>query len=101
MRRNRVLLKKREGEGARLEGFWELPRLGEVPAASAVKFTGKFRHHITYNEYRVSVVRASVTKVADGLRWVSIDRLAAMPLTTLARKALKAAGVYGLGKDVG
>jgi A/G-specific adenine glycosylase len=92
-RRGRILLKKRGADEARLAGFWELPLLGEIPGAAPGKFLGEIRHHITYNEYRVSVVRVNVTKATENLRWVEIKDLAAAPVTTLTRKALKLAGL--------
>jgi A/G-specific adenine glycosylase len=100
--RKRVLLKKRIGEDARLlAGFWELPQLREVPGAKAAEYVGEIRHNITYNEYRVSVVRTSGAKITPGLQWVKLSDLTALPLTTLTRKALRLAALGGLKKMLG
>jgi A/G-specific adenine glycosylase len=88
-RRGRVLMRQRAAGETRLAGFWEVPLLGDLPGARVVEILGEIRHHITYNEYRVSVVRVAAVKAPAGLCWRDRNEMAGLPLTTLARKALK------------
>ncbi|HWZ81986.1 MAG TPA: A/G-specific adenine glycosylase [Terriglobales bacterium] len=50
-----------------------------------------FRHSITVTNYTVHVVRASTT--AKQGKWIPIEKISEVPLTGLARKILRAAGI--------
>jgi A/G-specific adenine glycosylase len=97
-----LLLRQRPAGSAIMPGFWELPQ-AEAARLDAECFEalgiecdgllGEFRHAITFRSYRGRVHRgAIIAKAPKGYRWVSRDRLAALPLTTITRKALAAAG---------
>jgi len=87
-RRGRLLLCP--CSGSRLDGFWELPEAQAIPA----KYTGdllvELRHAITRYDYRIRVVQARVDRTPPGCRWVRLNELQGLPLSTVTRKALAA-----------
>lgn len=87
LKRRSVYLKQRKANENLMPEMWELPEI--APNGQAPAFT--LRHAITVTDFRVSVVRSS--DVQQGGRWVKFDRLATLPLTGLARKILRRAGV--------
>jgi len=100
-RGERLLLRQRPADSAIMPGFWELPQ-AEAARLDAGCFQslgiesdgllGEFRHAITFRNYRGRVHRGILAgKAPGGYRWVSTTRLAELPLTTIARKALAAA----------
>jgi A/G-specific adenine glycosylase len=92
-RRGRVLLRQREAGERRMAGFWELPTPEHLPAARVGAAIGTVRHSITHHRYHFQVARASASPRERAFRWFPTPRLAAIPLSTSARKALKLAGV--------
>jgi A/G-specific adenine glycosylase len=94
-RRGRVLLWQRAAASRRLAGFWELPAPEQLPALSAPRTLGAFRHTITHHHYAVTVCAAEVTRAPRPLRWQPIANLDRLALSTTSRKALRLAGVMG------
>jgi len=96
-RRGRLLLWQRPADSRRLAGFWELPSPDQLPESHTLPEIGAFRHTITHHHYRVTV-RASrlapKTRVSLPLRWIPIDTLPTLPLSTTTRKALRLAGLF-------
>jgi A/G-specific adenine glycosylase len=95
-RRGRVLMRQIEIRARRMAGFWELPTPAHLPEARIGTPAGCFRHSITHHRYTITVARAAgrITAPKDGgFRWFSPPELTAMPLTTVARKALHIAGI--------
>jgi A/G-specific adenine glycosylase len=90
-RGGRVLLRQREASSRRMAGFWELPAPEELPAARTGRNWGEFRHTITYHHFTFTVRSASVRAPGPEFRWFTPIQLAAIPLSTTARKALKLA----------
>ena len=101
-RAEKLLLRQRPDDSAIMPGFWELPQ-AEAPRLDAGCFRdlgiecdgllGEFRHAITFRNYHGRVHHGIViAKAPLGYRWVSRRRLAGLPLTTITRKALAAAG---------
>ncbi len=84
-----VLLKRRPAGSSLMAGMWELPEI-KYPAGDAVVFT--LRHSITVTDYTVRVYAQNTPQVKGG-RWFPQSRLAALPLTGLARKILRTAGI--------
>ena len=102
IRGERLLLRQRPDDALIMPGFWELPQ-AEAPRLDTACFRalgiecdgllGEFRHAITFRSYRGKVHHGVVRgRPPKGHQWVSQDRLAVLPLTTITRKALAAAG---------
>jgi A/G-specific adenine glycosylase len=81
-----VLLVQRPSHASLMPGMWELP---EVPAQNGSEPWLTLRHSITVTDYLVRVIQDPRPNHADGL-WIPRSRLAALPLTGLARKILRA-----------
>jgi len=87
-RRGRLLLWQRPPASSRLAGFWELPEAEQIAGARLRASLGGFRHSITNHRYQVTVALAGLRRTPDGFQWVEIARLPALPLSTMAAKAL-------------
>jgi A/G-specific adenine glycosylase len=84
IRRNgRVLL----APGARVKGFWDLPEPFRAARLGAV--LGQFAHTITHRHYRFTVREAKTAHVPRACRWYSEKEILGIPMSTVARKALK------------
>jgi hypothetical protein len=59
---------------------------------------GEIRHAITRHRYRFTVAAAKVRAPANGCRWLRVEQMQDVPLSTAARKALSAIGVLA-GRD--
>ena len=87
-----VFLQRRSGGESRLANFWELPQVpaGGLPGS---KLQGEFSHQIVNDRYRVRVwlldSDSSAVLTIDG-RWFTLPELAQVPVTTVAKKALRA-----------
>ena len=94
-RRDRVLLKQRPADSARMAGFWELPAPEDAPGVPVLREAGEFQHTIVNTRYRVRVLVAAPVRIvhlasaAAGAQWVPQDELEHIPLTTITRKALR------------
>ena len=87
-RDGRVLLVRRPKTASLMPEMWELPAAGRVNGD--VLF--RLRHAITTTDYSVSVVPGGSGIVGNG-RWVRKQELSRLPLTGLARKILRRAGL--------
>ena len=85
---DKVLLWRRSADSRRLAGFWELPEREQLPAATVRVAAGGFRHIIVNTTYLVQVYRASLRARPNGFQWLPKSGLEALPLSTIARKAL-------------
>ena len=93
--RGRILLRQNaRGPARRMAGFWDLPAPEDLPGARAGRQLGEFRHTITHHHYRWTVYEAALggKATAAPFHWFQAPELAAIPLTTTARKGLKLAG---------
>jgi A/G-specific adenine glycosylase len=88
-RNGAILLRQRASGASLMAGFWELPSPEELPAWRPGEALGSFRHTITHHHYTVTVVTGTVSGVPPGFRWRRRDGLERIPLTTMARKALR------------
>ncbi len=88
----KVLLVQRPPEASLMPGMWELPQAfaGNGRRNGGNDLLMRLRHSITATDYTVSVFRGAE---ARGGKWISRGRLARLPLTGLARKILRRAGV--------
>jgi A/G-specific adenine glycosylase len=84
-----LLLWRRPTEARRLGGFWDIPESTQLKDAVPGPVLGSFRHSITNTAYEFTVVSASIGGVPAGFEWVRDTQVAALPLTTVARKALR------------
>jgi A/G-specific adenine glycosylase len=82
-----ILLVRRSQNQSLMPGMWELPEVAAPNAADEPLFS--VRHSITVTNFRVRVVARGP---ANG-RWVRISRLNTLPLTGLAKKILRTAGI--------
>lgn len=87
-RGGKLLVRQRGADEGRLAGFWELPALEEVFGLRAERTLGSFTHTITHHYYTFTVVSGSAPAAPPGMRWLSKDELAHLPVTTASRKAL-------------
>ncbi len=85
-----ILLVCRSKSHSLMPGMWELPELASPPATDELLFS--IRHSITVTDFKVQVVSRKRILAAKGV-WVGIPRLTRLPLTGLARKILRTAGI--------
>src|SRR5271156_1165451 len=86
-----VFLVKRAHDTPLMAGGWGLPEVSDRNGAGGPSFA--LRHSITVTDYTVKVWRMAAPAGTRG-EWIPVGRLARLPLTGLARKALrKAEGV--------
>jgi A/G-specific adenine glycosylase len=85
-----LLLWQRGPESRRLAGFWELPEPDMVPKAEPLEELGVFSHAIVNHKYRIILKKGKLRGIAQNpCKWVLLDQLAELPLSTVARKCLK------------
>lgn len=87
-RKGRILLTP----SPRVKGFWDLPEPG--PQARVGATLGDFQHTITHRHYRFTVKEAIAGAAPKGSRWHTDKEIAQIPLSTIARKALR---IYNAG----
>jgi A/G-specific adenine glycosylase len=89
---DRVLLRQRPADAARMAGFWELPELTDLPSLSHLRPHGSFRHTIVHTTFEVNVFTGGLKRAPKGTAWLHAAD-PSIPLTTITRKALALAGV--------
>jgi A/G-specific adenine glycosylase len=94
---NRVRLWQRSERATVMPGMWELPPLDvpRPPSPVSRQAAGQIftlRHAIMNTDYSVTVVRRPCAADNPG-EWFTASRAAKLPLTGLARKILKRAGI--------
>ncbi len=88
IRRGKLLVWRRARDSKRLASFWELPEPEHLPRAVYDVVAAEFRHTIVNTTYTVRVARATHPRTPAGFRWMPLDTVGEMPLSTTARKAL-------------
>jgi A/G-specific adenine glycosylase len=86
-REGSILLVRRSESESLMPRMWELPAVTALDASSETVFT--VRHSITVTNFTVRVVAGKQT---DGT-WVRVSRLNTLPITGLAKKILRKAGI--------
>ena len=89
---DKIFLMQRGATERRLAEFWELPEKRLLPGARLEQFC-EFRHRIVNDQFRVMVWQSPTGKAArlpEG-GWFDATARAGMPLSTITKKALKAA----------
>lgn len=84
-----LLMRRRHASEARLPGFWDLPLIDEISEVREACFQGVFRHSITNHRYVVQVLTGKVCGTPRGFRWVRLAELAKIPVTSIAKKAIR------------
>ena len=100
-RGSHYLMRERPEDSDLMPGFWELPEVTGAALADDCfdalgirrgEYLGNFRHGITFRSYRGSVYRSKIEgRAPAGYLWVPEQSLEELPLTTVARKALRIA----------
>jgi A/G-specific adenine glycosylase len=88
-----ILAWQRAADSPRMANFWELPEPEQLPGATVGRKIAAFRHTIVNTHYTFHVHRASAERIPEGFRWLSVDRLNEIPLSTTAKKAFACLGV--------
>jgi hypothetical protein len=83
----RIFLVQRNSQERRLADFWELPAKGLFPKWNG-RLDGQIAHQIVNDRFRIAVWRGTAPRTLPAGKWFTPDELAAMPLTTITRKAL-------------
>jgi A/G-specific adenine glycosylase len=85
----KILLHRRAAGEKRMAGFWELPQPADLNGLHSVVTLGSFRHTITHHHYTLNVLSGAVPETPPGFRWWPLDRTQDIPLSTIARKAIR------------
>jgi A/G-specific adenine glycosylase len=85
-----LLVWRRPPESRLMPGFWELPEVAHLPEANPGRLLGSFRHGITFHRYRFEIREAAVPAQLGDCRWLSLPSLAAVPASTILKKAWRA-----------
>jgi adenine-specific DNA glycosylase len=85
----KILLWQRPPHSRLMPGFWELPEPAQLPEAVPGERMKTFRHGITFHDYGFELRATAVPKDIGGCRWVAITELSTLPLSTIAKKALR------------
>ncbi len=88
-RESAVLLWQRPADAKLMPAFWELPEAEQLPQAGSGVEKGSFRHGITFHNYWFRVIAVPVPLRLGICQWVDTSQLAKLPLSTVARKAMK------------
>jgi adenine-specific DNA glycosylase len=76
----------------RVRGFWDLPE--PTPGIAVGDKLGEFRHTITHRHYKFAVREGIAGKTAGKPhRWLALNKLHEIPLSTTAKKALHTASI--------
>ncbi len=89
----RILLRQRDADARRMAGFWDLPAAEDLPGAHKGRSLGTIRHTITHHHYTFEVRPADAPSPGERFAWFAPEELAAIPLSTTARKGLRLAGL--------
>ena len=91
-REGRVFLIERASNERRLAGFRELPGKKDVPG-TRFRAAGEFTHQIVNDRFRVRVWIAGRAAQVPAGEWIAATDLGGLPVTTIAKKALRLAGI--------
>jgi A/G-specific adenine glycosylase len=89
----KLLMRQQNDPAKRMLGFWDLLEPEHAQSARITSELGEFRHTITHHRFRFRVVRAEVKRVPPGCQWLDAAGRSTLPVSTIARKALRLAGI--------
>ena len=84
-----VLAWQRPSDSKLMPGFWELPEPTQLDAITADEAIGSFRHSITFHDYWFQVLEARPPSNMQDYRWLRVDGLTSLPISTVFRKAAR------------
>lgn len=94
-----LLMRQRLADSEVMPGFWELPQAERIDDLERLGIhcgqpLGDFKHAITYRAITGHTYRAELSGARPaGHRWITATRRHQLPLTTITKKAMRAAGV--------
>jgi A/G-specific adenine glycosylase len=83
----KIFLVQRNSGERRLADFWELPAKGLFPKWNG-RVQGQVVHQIVNDRFRITVWHGIAPRLLPSGKWFTALELAAIPLTTVSRKAL-------------
>ncbi len=83
----KIFLVQRNAGERRLADFWELPAKSLFPKWNA-QARGQVTHQIVNDRFRVTVWHGTAPRLLPSGKWFTALELAAIPVTTISRKAL-------------
>lgn len=90
-RDSHIFLIRRAATERRLADFWELPGKEALARTEKAARIGEFRHQIVNDRFHISVwhtLQPRLSGLPPG-KWVRMTELDTLPLTTIARKAIR------------
>lgn len=94
IRNGHILLWQRSQEAAMLGGFYELPEPHQLPNVEIVRLIYQFSHAITNHIYDFHVMAIRVSQAPANLQWLPLEQLSTLPISTVARKALRGSQIF-------
>jgi adenine-specific DNA glycosylase len=80
---------QRPAGSGRMAEFWELPEPAQLPGLRHGQAMGTVHHTITHHRYTFQVIGGEISRPPKGFHWIAHARLREIPLSTIARKALR------------
>jgi A/G-specific adenine glycosylase len=90
-REGKVLAWQRPATSRLMAGFWELPEPAQIPNIAAGPLLGSFQHGITFHNYTFEVYEAREPSDLGECRWISVNDLLTLPVSTILKKAKRLA----------
>lgn len=86
-REGELLAWQRPADSRLMPGFWELPEPAQLPDLPPRQRLGTFRHSITFHNNRFEVWTADPPEAPGCCRWISLQELPQLPVSTIFAKA--------------
>jgi A/G-specific adenine glycosylase len=86
----KIFLVQRNSTERRLADFWELPEKNVFPKWNG-RVQGRVTHQIVNDRFRITVWHGIAPRLPPSGKWFTAMELAAIPVTTVSRKALAVA----------
>ena len=83
----KIFLVQRNSQERRLADFWELPTKSVFPKWNG-QSQGQFTHQIVNDRFRITIWLGTAPRVLPPGKWFTPFELAAIPISTISRKAL-------------
>lgn len=83
----RLLAWQRSPDETLMPGFWELPERDQLPRVENREIIGRFRHRITFHDYRFELCEGVEPPDIGNCQWIAIKKLDRLPVSTILKKA--------------